>query len=906
MRFVLTSILIFVFLHAQAQFKGLIVNEFSQGNTGSREYIELLVVGKRTCRDSTADIRGWIIDDQNGWYGTTNGADGHYRLRDIPQWSAIPFGSIILLYNSASGQKNLSIMAADDPTDANKDHNYILPINSSAYLEEHDNEPTNTSGPGYAYPLATSTAGYNGTSNTWIAHIALNNTGGDVLSVMSRNKRDSAFFSIGYGYAINAGFRPPTVTIADVGGGNSVGLLDSNYLMASRWSIAPVPSFETPGAPNGGINTTWIQMMRTQAEPLVTLTTACSNGPYLFFGQTITASGPYRVLTNNANGCTDTNDLYVVIKQFDVIDTTGCDSLIYKGTKYISNTTIVDNIKSVVIDCDSLVRTVNIRIKKSSSSLTRICMQSGQSYVFNAQTITSSGIYSHTLTNFNNCDSIARLQIVFQTQRSDTIRSCSPVIFNGITYSSSATVLDTIRSLMVASCDSITRRTHIQINSAQSSFITNCTIEGTAYSFNGQLLTATGLYKDTLQTAGGCDSIVNLYIVFKRVVTQNFVGCDSVSFNGTTYYQPATINDTTRSVISGCDSIINSRNIILYRSTRTFITDCSSTGTYNFFGQTITSGGFYTHTIVSNARCDSTIQLYLVVVQKQSQNLVGCNSLVFKGTTYTSSTVVFDTVRSLISNCDSIITTVNIQIVTKPDLRVSRDTTICKGDTATLTASSAIGNINWIGFGNVNSIRVSPVSTTIYTVIVSNGNSCADTTSVIVTVEDFSLNIFSSLNNILPATPVTIQTSGSLPYSVFAWEPAIIFPVQDLKTQRIVADSSLNLYVIAQSSAGCKDTAYLSIVITPLDDIYVPSGFTPNGDGKNDVIRVVGEGIKEIDFKIFNRWGQLIFATKEKGKSWDGTLAGKLQPADTYVYVAKIKMNNGQPKEKKGTVTLIR
>ena len=116
MRYLLTAIFFLLVSSVFGQFTGLIINEFSQGNTGSREYIELLVVGKRTCNDSTADIRGWIIDDQNGWYGTTNVADGHYRFRDIPEWSAIPFGSIILLYNSATGQKNLSITAVDDLT----------------------------------------------------------------------------------------------------------------------------------------------------------------------------------------------------------------------------------------------------------------------------------------------------------------------------------------------------------------------------------------------------------------------------------------------------------------------------------------------------------------------------------------------------------------------------------------------------------------------------------------------------------------------------------------------------------------------------------------------------------------------------------------------------------------------
>jgi hypothetical protein len=123
-----TVIVICFFCTASAQFQGLLINEFSQSDQGSKEYIELLVAGKRTCTDSTADLRGWIVDDQNGWYGVASLTSGHYRFKDVPNWAAVPIGSIILLYNSALNGKNNSISLADDRTDANKDFIYIVPI----------------------------------------------------------------------------------------------------------------------------------------------------------------------------------------------------------------------------------------------------------------------------------------------------------------------------------------------------------------------------------------------------------------------------------------------------------------------------------------------------------------------------------------------------------------------------------------------------------------------------------------------------------------------------------------------------------------------------------------------------------------------------------------------------------
>ena len=198
MRQLLTLFVLFIFaFEAKAQFHGLIVNEFSQGDQSNREYIELLVVGDRTCTDSTADLRGWIFDDQNGWYGIGSINNGHYRFANVSNWSAVPFGSVILFYNAVGGEKNLSIIAPDDPTDANHDYNYILPINSSTYLEENVTEPQSGSGPAYNYPLASAASGYTGSLNSWPLIIALANSG-DVISTVSPNDRSTAYFSIGY------------------------------------------------------------------------------------------------------------------------------------------------------------------------------------------------------------------------------------------------------------------------------------------------------------------------------------------------------------------------------------------------------------------------------------------------------------------------------------------------------------------------------------------------------------------------------------------------------------------------------------------------------------------------------------------------------------------------------------
>ena len=90
-------------------------------------------------------------------------------------------------------------------------------------------------------------------------------------------------------------------------------------------------------------------------------------------------------------------------------------------------------------------------------------------------------------------------------------------------------------------------------------------------------------------------------------------------------------------------------------------------------------------------------------------------------------------------------------------------------------------------------------------------------------------------------------------------------------------------------------------------DIFVPSAFTPNGDGRNDVLKPIPVGIKTFDyFKVFNRWGQLVYVTGEVGKGWDGNVNGTRQQSGTYVYVTQGIDYTGKIIFRKGTVVLIR
>lgn len=103
---------------------------------------------------------------------------------------------------------------------------------------------------------------------------------------------------------------------------------------------------------------------------------------------------------------------------------------------------------------------------------------------------------------------------------------------------------------------------------------------------------------------------------------------------------------------------------------------------------------------------------------------------------------------------------------------------------------------------------------------------------------------------------------------------------------------------------NCSDTAtrVISVALLPV----LPTGFSPNGDGENDVFIIRGGPFKTVDFKVYNNWGELIFSTDDGNVGWDGTFKGENSPLGVYTWTFVVEMGNGQIVKKSGDVTLIR
>lgn len=121
---------------------------------------------------------------------------------------------------------------------------------------------------------------------------------------------------------------------------------------------------------------------------------------------------------------------------------------------------------------------------------------------------------------------------------------------------------------------------------------------------------------------------------------------------------------------------------------------------------------------------------------------------------------------------------------------------------------------------------------------------------------------------------------------------------------------TFNVYLIATSSYGCKDTARVVVEITPDFALYIPNAFTPDGNDKNDMFQPMGVGINEDDYRmdIFDRWGENIFTSNNFRKGWDGSVKGSSKPAPQGVYIYKLMVTDlqGNKHPYVGHVTVIR
>ena len=185
-----------------------------------------------------------------------------------------------------------------------------------------------------------------------------------------------------------------------------------------------------------------------------------------------------------------------------------------------------------------------------------------------------------------------------------------------------------------------------------------------------------------------------------------------------------------------------------------------------------------------------------------------------------------------------------------------------------------------------------------------------DSTSTTITVAGKPVASFTFAPN-PPQENAPVQfTNNSISASRYKWifgdsDSLLTSSTEDVK--HVYNESrTYNTCLVAINNFGCSDTTCQPITARIVPALDVPNAFTPNNDGVNDKVFVRGFGIKRISWKIYNRWGALVFETIDRTFGWDGTYKGVLQPTEVYHYVLDVEYSDNTRFHKKGDITLLR
>lgn len=140
--------------------------------------------------------------------------------------------------------------------------------------------------------------------------------------------------------------------------------------------------------------------------------------------------------------------------------------------------------------------------------------------------------------------------------------------------------------------------------------------------------------------------------------------------------------------------------------------------------------------------------------------------------------------------------------------------------------------------------------------------------------------------------------------------PSNLFPDQHATIQNIRLYDTTKVIIITRSNNGCLDTAF--VIIEPTDfskEVIIPSGFSPNGDGKNDFFRPklrVDRGFHITTFKVFDRYGKVVYNNENNLNGWDGRYKNEIVNSAVYFYFIEIQFEDGFTKSYKGDITVLK
>ena len=621
----------------------------------------------------------------------------------------------------------------------------------------------------------------------------------------------------------------------------------------------------------------------------------CSGQHVIVGSHTYNSTGIYRDTLISAGGCDSIHVLNLTVggMKYDSTAQTICSGQSINVASHTYNTSGVyrDTLISAG-GCDSLhVLNLTVGGMKYDSTAQTIC--SGQSVNVASHTYTTTGIYRDTLISAGGCDSVHVLNLTVGGMKYDstaqTICSGQSVFVASHSYSSTGIFRDTL--ITAGGCDSV--------------HVLNLTVSGMRYDSTAQTIcsgqsvtvashnyNSTGIFRDTLITTGGCDSVhvLNLTVIASGYdsVAINICSGQTVTVASHIYNATGVYRDTLVS-FTGCDSIyvldLTVAPVKYDSVTRSICTGQSfTTGSHTY-----NTTGIYRDTLTTANGCDSihvlNLQVVNVLFDSTAQSICSGQSIARAGHLYNTTGVYRDTLPSS-GGCDSV-SVLNLTVN-----NVKRDTiavNFCSGDSAV-----------------INGFTYSTGGT--YTDTFAT-TACDSIRTLVVTVSPKPTIQISASNTIVTAgDTVQLNVSGSSLYSYYWSSLATLSNTASANPVATPVQSAWVRVSAGYNSCFTEDSVYITVQAC-VGNLFAPNAFTPNSDGNNDDYRVYAKCAELQRLQIFNRWGELVWETTNIEQGWNGYYKGTLQQPGVYVYLltySVVNNGNGEVKQMKGSITLIR
>jgi gliding motility-associated-like protein len=311
-----------------------------------------------------------------------------------------------------------------------------------------------------------------------------------------------------------------------------------------------------------------------------------------------------------------------------------------------------------------------------------------------------------------------------------------------------------------------------------------------------------------------------------------------------------------------------------------------------------------------------TLQAFSDAQQFNWSPSTGVNDTTLLNPSFSPTDTAVYTLKAMTGYCEKT-ASVTINVNAAPVANAGKDTTVCYGKSIELNGTG--GNLyEWQPAGKLSNGNIAnPVTSGLeegeasflLTVTDTNGCRSLQNDTVIITVTPEPLLRITGDTNVAVNQPfqLSIYDINNNGFTLFEWNPAYGLNSTNIANPVAILDRDITYSLTATTPEGCTGQAQGSIKVFEKPEIYVPTAFSPNNDGKNDIIKAVPFGIKSFKaFTIYNRFGQVMFSAADPLKGWNGFYQNTAQPTGTYIWTAEGTDFRGWKISKKGYLVLLR